>query len=106
MINLIENLYRRTQSAIRVGNDITEWFKQVIGVRQGCILSPDLFNIYLEHIMREALDGLEDIGVRITAEQSTTYASPTTLASWLNLLPKLNSSWTKLIKSARSMDKR
>ena len=65
MINLIENLYKRTQSAIRVGNEVTEWFQQVIGVRQGCILSPDLFNIYLEHIMREALDGLDDIGARV-----------------------------------------
>jgi hypothetical protein len=59
LIGLLEDLYGRTESAVIVGHDITEWFKQTVGVRQGCIMSPDLFNLYLEHIMRASLDGLE-----------------------------------------------
>lgn len=62
LINLIENQYKKTQSAIRVRIDMTDWFQQTVGVRQGCILSQVFFNIYLEHIMREALDGLESLG--------------------------------------------
>ena len=51
-------IINRTESAVIVGHDITDWFKQTVGVRQGCIMSPDLFNLYLEHILRVALDGL------------------------------------------------
>ena len=55
LINLIEELYRCTESTVLVGNEKSDWFTQTVGVCQGCILSPDLFNIFLEHIMREAL---------------------------------------------------
>lgn len=67
LIGLLEDLYKRTESAVIVGHDITEWFKQSVGVRQGCIMSPDLFNLYLEHIMRLALDELtqEEVGASI-----------------------------------------
>ena len=64
-----EDLYKRVESAVIVGNDITEWLRQTFGVRQG-IMSPDLFNLYLEHIMRVALrrvlneDGKAYIGGR------------------------------------------
>ena len=52
LISLLEDLYKRTESAVIVGNGITDWFNQTVEVRQGCITSPDLFNLYLEHIMR------------------------------------------------------
>jgi len=66
LINLMQNMYKRTHSAIRVGTNKTEWFQQLIGVRQGCILSPDLFNIYLEHIMHGAIKGMECNGPSIS----------------------------------------
>ena len=54
----IENLYDKAQSAV-LFNGSTEWFRTTVGVRQGCLLSPTLFNIFLERIMCEALDDHE-----------------------------------------------
>ena len=42
-----------------MGRSNTEWFKETVGFKQGCVLPPDLFNIYLEHVMRDALNGME-----------------------------------------------
>jgi hypothetical protein len=60
IVALLRELYNRAESAVIVGQDTTGWFKQTVGVRQGCILSPDLFNLCLEHIMRAALDKREE----------------------------------------------
>ena len=62
LVNLMENLYHNTKSEVIVGRSNTEWFKPTVGVKQGCVLSPDLFNIYLAHVMGEALEGMEYIG--------------------------------------------
>jgi len=43
---ILESLYRDTFSAVRIGADLSEWF-ETIGVLQGCILSPILFNVFL-----------------------------------------------------------
>ena len=59
IIRAIENLYK-AQSAILFNGSTGEWFKTTVGVRQGCLLSPTLFNIFLERIMCEALDDHED----------------------------------------------
>jgi len=56
---LIENLYRQAVSAVRIGCDISGWFSQTVGVRQGCVLSPDLFNLFLDHVLGEALEAYE-----------------------------------------------
>ena len=62
-IALLENLYKRTENAVILAHENTDWFKQTVGVRQGCIMSPGLF-LYIEHIMRVALHGLEQVVVR------------------------------------------
>ena len=53
---LIKDLYSQAVSAVRIGNDVSDWFRQTVGVRQGCVLSPDLFNLFLEHVLSEALE--------------------------------------------------
>ena len=68
IIRAIENLYDKAQSAVLFNGSTGEWFRTTVGVRQGCLLSPTLFNIFLERIMCEALDdhgGSVSIGGRL-----------------------------------------
>ena len=51
---LLRNLYAGQAATIRTGHGTTDWFQIGKGVRQGCILSPYLFNLYAEYIMRNA----------------------------------------------------
>ena len=63
----IEQLYDKATSAVQMNDSIGEWFRTTVGVRQGCLLSPTLFNIFLERIMSHALeehDGKVSIGGR------------------------------------------
>jgi len=57
IVRILENAYKGTFSAVRVGGELSEWFETIVGVLQGCVLSPLLFNIFLELIMAMALDG-------------------------------------------------
>ena len=49
---LLRNLYAGQEAAVRTGHETTDWFQVGKGVRQGWILSPCLFNLYAEYIMR------------------------------------------------------
>ena len=51
---LLRNLYAGQEATVRTGHGTTDWFQIGNGVRQGCILSPCLFNFYAEYIMRNA----------------------------------------------------
>ena len=55
---LLRNLYAGQEATVRTGHGTTDWFQIGKGVHQGCILSPCLFNLYAEYIMRNA--GLEE----------------------------------------------
>ena len=59
IVRLLEGLYSGTFSAVRIGADLTEWFETIVGVLQGCMLSPLLFNIFLEIIMARALTDVD-----------------------------------------------
>ena len=48
---LLRNLYAGQEATVRIGHETTDWFQIGKGVRQGCILSPCLFNFYAEYIM-------------------------------------------------------
>ena len=56
LVRTIEQLYDKATSAVQMNGSIGEWFRTTVGVRQGCLLSPTLFNIFLERIMPDALE--------------------------------------------------
>ena len=78
---LLRNLYAGQEATVRTGHGTTDWFQRGIGVRKGCILSPCLFNLYAEYIMRNT--GLEETqaGIKIARRNinNFTYADDTTL---------------------------
>ena len=55
---LLRNLYAGQEATVRTGHGTTDWFQRRKGVRQGCVLSPCLFNFYAEYIMRNV--GLDE----------------------------------------------
>ena len=78
---LLRNLYAGQEATVRTGHRTTDWLQIGKGVRQGCILSPCLFNFYAEYIMRNA--GLEEAqaGINIAGRNinNLIYADDTTL---------------------------
>ena len=58
-IRVINNVYDKATSAVLFNSSIGDWFRATAGVRQGCLLSPTLFNIFLERIMTDALENHE-----------------------------------------------
>ena len=65
LICLLRNLHAGQEATVRTGHGTTDWFQIGKGVHQGCILSPCLFNLYAEYIMRNS--GLEEAqaGIKI-----------------------------------------
>ena len=78
---LLRNLYAGQEATVRTGHGTTDWFQIGKGVRQGCILSPCLFKLYAEHIMRNA--GLDEAqtGIKISGRNinNLRYADDITL---------------------------
>ena len=92
LICLLRNLYAGQEATVRTGHGTTDWFQIGKGVRQGCILSPCLFNLYAEYIMINA--GLEETqaGIKIAGRNinNLRYADDTThspgMFSWFPIL--------------------
>ena len=81
LICLLRNLYTGQEAKVRTGHGTTDWYQIGKGVRQGCILSPCLFNLYAEYIMRNA--DLEEAQAEIKTAgrkiNNLRYADDTTL---------------------------
>ena len=80
---LLRNLYAGQEATVRTGHGTTDWFQIGKGVRQGCILSPCLFNLHADYIMRNT--GLEETqaGIKIAGRNISNlrYADDTTLTA-------------------------
>ena len=70
LVCTIEQLYDKATSAIQMNNSTGEWFRTTVGVRQGCLLSTTLFNIFLKRIMTDALEE-HDVKVHIGSRSIT-----------------------------------
>ena len=111
---LLRNLYAGQEATVRTGHGTTDWFQIGKGICQGCILSPCLFNLYAEYIMRNA--GLEEAqaGIKIARRNinNLRYADDTTLMAeseeelkaswwkWKRRVKKLNILKAKIMSSA------
>ena len=81
LICLLRNLYAGQEAKVRTGQETTDWFQIGKGAHQGCILSPCLFNLYAEYIMRNARLEEAQAGIKIAGRNINhlRYADDTTL---------------------------
>ena len=103
---LLRNQYAGQEATVRTGHGTTDWFQIGKAVRQGCILSPCLFNLHAEYIMRNA--GLEEAqaGIKIARRNinNLRYADDTTLMAeseeeLKSLLMKVKQEWKSWLKT-------
>ena len=98
---LLKNLHAGQEATVRTGHGKTNWFQIGKGVHQGCILSPCLFDLYAEYIMRNT--GLEEsqAGIKL-GELSITSAMQMTPPLWQKVKRKYKASWWKWKKRVKS----
>ena len=82
LTRLLRNLYASQESTVRTGHGPTDWFQIGKGICQGCILSPCLFNLYAEYIMRNP--GLDEAqaGIKIAGRNNNNLRYTMTPALW------------------------
>ena len=79
---LLRNLYAGQEATVRTGHGTMDWFKLGKGVRQDCILSPCVFNLYAEYIMQNPILDEVQAGIKIAGRNingNLRYADDTTL---------------------------
>ena len=90
---LLRNLYAGQEATVRTGHGTTDWFQIGKGIRQGCILSPCLFNFYTEYIMRNA--GLDE------AQLKSRLLGEISITSDMQMTPPL---WQKVKRTKEPLD--
>ena len=79
---LLRNLYAGQEATVRTAHGTTDWFQIGKGVRQGCMLSPCLFNLYAEHIMRNAELEEAQTGIKIAGRNINNHRMQMTPPLW------------------------
>ena len=108
---LLRNLYAGQEVTVRTGHGTTDWFQIGKGIHQGCILSPCIFNLYAEYIMRNAGLGEAQVGFKIARRNinNLRYADDTTLMAeneeelkMMKAKEESGKSWLKIFRKLRS----
>ena len=82
---LLRNLYAGQEATVRTGHGTTDWFQIGKGACQGCILSPCLFNLYAEYIMRNVGQEETQAGIKIAGRNVNTSDMQMTPPLWLKV---------------------
>ena len=100
---LLRNLYAGQEATVRTGHETTDWFQTGKGVCQGCILSPCLFKLYAECIMRNARLEETQAGIKIAGRNinNLRYADDTTLMAESE--EELKSLWMKVKEESEKL---
>ena len=100
---LLRNLYAGQEATVRTGHGTTDWFHTGKGVCQGCILSPCLFNLYAEYIMRNAVLEEAQAGIKIARRKinNLRYADDTALMAESE--EELKSLWMKVKEERKKL---
>ena len=61
----VKSFYRNSRACVRVGNSVSDWFSVNVGLRQGCVMSPWLFNIFMDGVVREVDARMLGRGLRL-----------------------------------------
>ena len=101
---LLRNLYADQEATVRSGHGTTDWFQIGKGVRQGCILSPCLFNLYAEYILRNAGLDEKQVGIKVARRNINLlrYADDTILMAESE--EELNSLLMKVKEESKKVD--
>ena len=92
---LLRNLYADQEAKVKIVHGTTDWFQIGKGVHQGCILSPCLFNLYAEYIMRNAGLKKHKLESRLPGEISITSGVQMTPPLWQKVKRNSKASWWK-----------
>ena len=110
LIQVIKNLYNKATSTVLFNSSIGNWFRTTVGVRQGCLRSPTLINIFLERIMTDTLEdheGTVSIGGTITnlrfADDIDGLAGEEELANLVECLDKASTAYGMEISAEKMM---
>ena len=65
LLKVVQSLYERSEACVRVCREEGEWFRVGFGLRQGCVMSPWLFNVFMDGVMKEVREAVGDVGVTL-----------------------------------------
>jgi len=97
VVTIIKKMYDNTKCAVQIGGQLTDCFQVKVGVRQGCIMSPTLFNVFLDHVMKEVKSLDTHFQLKDDMITDIRYADDTTLVS--AVFEKLRRSTAELEKA-------
>ena len=65
LLKVVQSLYERSEACVRVCREEGEWFRVGVGLRQRCVMSPRLFNVFMDWVMKEVREAVGDVGATL-----------------------------------------